>query len=104
MRVQAVEAGTEARERLVGGLHPYQAGWWLQRPILAYRATLSPLLGNRCRYLPSCSAYAFEAIDRWGAVRGSWLALRRLGRCHPWRQGGFDPVPTRPGHPDEEVG
>lgn len=82
-------------ERLRSGLAPWQPGWWLQRLILAYRAVLSPMLGARCRYLPTCSRYAFEAVDEWGALRGTWLAIRRVGRCHPWRDGGFDPVPRR---------
>lgn len=63
--------------------------------ILLYRFTLSPLLGPRCRFYPSCSAYALEAVDRHGALRGLWLALRRIGRCHPWHPGGYDPVPAR---------
>jgi putative membrane protein insertion efficiency factor len=75
-------------------LRPYQPGWWLQRLILGYRRTLSPALGTRCRYLPTCSEYAFEAIDVHGAARGTWLAARRLGRCHPMREGGYDPVPA----------
>jgi len=59
----------------------------------AYRFFLSPMLGNQCRFAPTCSCYAMEAIERHGAVRGSWLTLRRLGRCHPWNAGGWDPVP-----------
>ena len=59
----------------------------------AYRVTLSPLLGGHCRYEPSCSRYAEEALRRHGARRGASLALRRLARCHPFRPGGFDPVP-----------
>jgi uncharacterized protein len=62
-------------------------------PIRLYQLLISPLLGPRCRFYPSCSAYAVEALQRHGAVRGSWLALRRLGRCHPWNPGGPDPVP-----------
>lgn len=65
----------------------------LTAPIRAYQLTLSPLLGPRCRFHPSCSHYAIEAIERFGAVRGSWLALHRITRCHPLNSGGYDPVP-----------
>ena len=61
--------------------------------VYVYRATLSPLLGPSCRFEPSCSAYALEALDRHGAMRGSWLGLRRVLRCHPFHAAGFDPVP-----------
>jgi putative membrane protein insertion efficiency factor len=61
--------------------------------VRGYRYAVSPLLGNRCRFHPSCSAYAEEAIAKHGAVRGAWLAARRLSRCHPWHVGGLDPVP-----------
>jgi putative membrane protein insertion efficiency factor len=61
--------------------------------IQAYRYTLSPMLGRNCRFFPSCSEYAVEALRRYGAVRGTWLAARRVARCHPWHPGGFDPVP-----------
>ncbi len=80
------------------------------RPLLllalrAYRYLLSPLIGNHCRFAPTCSQYAMEAIDRFGALRGSWLALRRVARCHPWHAGGFDPVPAREaGGPARESG
>jgi hypothetical protein len=59
----------------------------------AYRYVLSPLLGRSCRFFPSCSEYAIEALQRHGALRGTWLATRRIVRCHPWHPGGFDPVP-----------
>jgi uncharacterized protein len=59
-----------------------------------YRATAA-LRTPRCRFLPTCSTYAVTAVRRHGALRGSWLAIRRLGRCHPWNLGGFDPVPPR---------
>ena len=61
--------------------------------IKAYRYLLSPLLGPSCRFYPTCSAYAAEAIDTHGALRGSWLAVRRILKCHPWHPGGIDPVP-----------
>ena len=61
--------------------------------IRAYQLLLSPVLPPSCRYLPSCSDYAAEAIVRHGVVRGLWLALCRLGRCHPWGGSGYDPVP-----------
>ena len=61
--------------------------------ITGYRRLISPLLGQRCRFAPSCSAYAAEAISAHGALRGGWLALRRISRCHPFHPGGHDPVP-----------
>lgn len=69
--------------------------------VRAYQLLVSPLLGPRCRFYPSCSAYAVEALKVHGALRGTWLAVRRVGRCHPWNPGGVDTVPpardrTRP--------
>ncbi len=61
----------------------------------AYRALISPLYGQVCRYYPSCSAYALDAVREHGSIRGSWLAVRRLARCHPWAAGGVDHVPPR---------
>jgi hypothetical protein len=61
--------------------------------IRGYRYAISPLLGRRCRYFPSCSEYAGEAIEKHGAGRGTWLGLKRVLRCHPWHPGGYDPVP-----------
>jgi putative membrane protein insertion efficiency factor len=70
------------------------AGMWLLRgPIRFYQLAVSPMLPAACRYYPSCSNYAIEAIDKYGALKGGWLAIRRILRCHPFRPGGFDPVP-----------
>ncbi|WP_433530582.1 membrane protein insertion efficiency factor YidD [Micromonospora sp. CA-263727] len=65
----------------------------LTLPIIAYRRWISPALPARCRFYPSCSAYAVEAIARHGALRGTGLTVRRLSRCHPFHPGGYDPVP-----------
>jgi putative membrane protein insertion efficiency factor len=58
-----------------------------------YQWTISPMLGARCRFYPSCSCYAHEALERHGALAGTWLAAKRLARCHPFSAGGYDPVP-----------
>ena len=67
--------------------------------IRAYQLLLSPVLGNNCRFYPNCSNYAVEAINQHGAMRGTWLATKRIARCHPWSPGGFDPMPS----PDELI-
>ena len=76
----------------------------LVAPIRAYQILISPVLGPRCRFAPSCSAYAIEALQVHGVLRGGLLAVRRIGRCHPWNAGGHDPVPGpqlgRDGTPD----
>ena len=69
--------------------------WLLIGFLRAYRLVISPLYGQVCRYHPSCSAYALEAVTEHGSLKGTWLAVRRLGRCHPWAAGGYDPVPPR---------
>lgn len=65
----------------------------VQALIRSYQYLISPWLGNNCRFAPSCSEYASLAIGRYGALKGGWLAMRRLVRCHPWCEGGHDPVP-----------
>jgi putative membrane protein insertion efficiency factor len=65
----------------------------LALPVRLYRLILSPWVGHNCRYQPTCSAYALEALEKHGAVRGGWLAARRIARCHPWGGTGYDPVP-----------
>jgi len=67
--------------------------WLITSLLKTYRLLLSPLLGQHCRFYPSCSAYGIEAVETHGAARGSWLLLRRVSRCHPWHEGGVDPVP-----------
>ena len=74
--------------------------WLLPRRIAVamitiYQKLVSPRLGANCRYRPTCSAYAAEAVDRFGVIKGGFLGLRRLGRCHPLRSGGYDPVPDK---------
>lgn len=64
--------------------------------IKAYRVVISPLYGSVCKYHPSCSAYGLRSVEVHGALRGSWLTVRRVGRCHPWAAGGYDPVPGTP--------
>ena len=73
----------------------------LALPVRAYRLLFSPWVGHNCRYMPTCSAYALEALRRHGALRGGWLTLRRIARCHPWGGSGIDEVPPRPVTPPE---
>ncbi len=75
----------------------FELKWVLIALLRAYRFAISPLYGQVCRYHPTCSAYALEAVTVHGSIKGSWLAVRRIGRCHPWAAGGYDPVPAKPG-------
>lgn len=64
-------------------------------PIKFYQIVISPFLGNNCRYYPTCSHYSIEAIETYGFFKGGWLAIKRIFSCHPWHEGGYDPVPTK---------
>lgn len=70
--------------------------------IRGYQLILSPLLGNNCRYYPTCSCYTHQAIEKYGALKGSWLGIKRISRCHPWAEGGFDPVPGTTDDKDQQ--
>ena len=67
--------------------------WVISLPVRLYRVTFSPWVGHGCRFQPTCSAYAMEALERHGAIKGTWLTIRRIGRCHPLGSSGYDPVP-----------
>lgn len=69
--------------------------WVLIKLIRLYQLTLSPLLGQSCRHYPTCSAYTMEAIEEWGVLRGVWLGIKRILKCHPWGSSGYDPVPKK---------
>jgi len=92
-----ITAGHQSRPRQPAGRQSAwpasPAAWILVLLLTGYRRLVSPLLAPHCRFYPSCSAYALEAVRVHGALRGSWLAIRRLGRCHPFHPGGLDPVP-----------
>ncbi|MGB2067843.1 MAG: membrane protein insertion efficiency factor YidD [Candidatus Puniceispirillaceae bacterium] len=77
----------------MGGLFGKLFGKVLIGVITLYRLFVSPLLGTNCRFQPSCSAYGIEAITRHGALKGGWLTVRRISKCHPWGASGYDPVP-----------
>lgn len=80
------------------------AAWVVALPVRAYRLLLSPWVGHGCRFQPTCSAYAMEALARHGALRGSWLAAKRIAACHPWGGQGYDPVPGADPHHDHHHG
>jgi putative membrane protein insertion efficiency factor len=65
----------------------------LRGAIRVYQVMISPLFAGSCRYFPSCSQYTYEAVTRYGWLRGSWMGMKRIGRCHPFARGGYDPVP-----------
>lgn len=64
-------------------------------PIRVYQYTISPLLGQNCRHSPTCSAYTVEAIQEWGPLKGIWMGIKRISKCHPWGTHGYDPVPKK---------
>ena len=96
---------TPAIERVMAARRSTRlAAWPLVMLVRLYQVTLGPLLGGQCRFLPTCSEYSIEALRTHGAIRGSWLTVRRIARCHPFGGHGFDPVPPSPGPADETSG
>ena len=77
-----------AIDRINEGLKRFLVGL-----IKLYRLILSPWIGRSCRFEPTCSRYTEEAIERFGSIKGTWMGVKRIGRCHPWHEGGYDPVP-----------
>jgi putative membrane protein insertion efficiency factor len=63
--------------------------------VRGYQVALSPLLGSNCRHTPTCSAYTIEAIEEWGPLKGTWLGMKRISKCHPWGSHGYDPIPKK---------
>lgn len=74
-------------------MKPYHPSYWVIKAIAVYRRFISPLLRDNCRYRPTCSEYAQDALRIHGIGRGGWMAIRRVARCHPFHEGGYDPVP-----------
>jgi hypothetical protein len=70
--------------------------------VKVYQNAISPLLGANCRFTPTCSQYSIEAIREWGPFKGSWLAIKRIGKCHPWGSHGWDPVPRKTENKNEK--
>ena len=81
----------------------YHPAWWVLGGIKVYQRVASPALGPRCRFLPTCSEFGTVAIERHGLIKGSAMAIRRVGRCHPFHEGGYDPVPPRRDEMVEEM-
>lgn len=75
--------------------------WPLVQLVRLYRVAISPWLGSNCRFEPTCSNYAIEALQTYGVLKGTWMAMRRIGRCHPWGGSGYDPLPNRSEGKDE---
>ncbi|MFZ6051928.1 membrane protein insertion efficiency factor YidD [Halocola ammonii] len=74
-------------------------------PIRFYQAAISPLLGSNCRHQPTCSNYSIEAIKEWGVLKGTWMGMKRISKCHPWGTQGYDPVPKNPEkRPEQDTG
>lgn len=69
--------------------------WLFLKCIRAYQLFLSPVLGSSCRFQPTCSSYTYEAIQKHGSIKGTWLGMKRIVKCHPWGESGYDPVPEK---------